>query len=79
MGPHPAVMDSIQPVFRDLDTDNLRKRCLNGKTRNPHWSFTSVIWTRLPKIAFVRLDTLKSAVHDVVLCCNDGASKTNDV
>jgi hypothetical protein len=35
----------------------------------------SVIWARVPKTVFVRLDTLKFVVFGAVLCFNDGVTK----
>jgi hypothetical protein len=35
----------------------------------------SVIWARIFRTAFVRLDTLKFGVYDAVLCFNDGVAK----
>jgi hypothetical protein len=37
----------------------------------------SLIWTKIPKTVFVRLDTLKFGVYDAVLCFNDGVAENN--
>jgi hypothetical protein len=37
----------------------------------------SVIWTRISKTVYVRLNTLKFGIYDAVLCFNDGAAKRN--
>jgi hypothetical protein len=60
-----AVMDVIKPVFKNLVSVDLLKRCLYGTTHNPNEGVNSVIWTSIPK----RLDTLKFGVYDAVLCC----------
>jgi hypothetical protein len=73
------VMDVTEPVFTDLVSEDLLKSCLRGGAQNPNKSLNSVIWTRLPETVSVRLDTLKSGVHDAVLCFNDGVWKKDDV
>jgi hypothetical protein len=72
-------MDELKPVFRDLSSVGLLKRCLHGKTQNPNESLNSVIWTRIPKTVFVIRDTLKFGVYGAVLCFNAGVAKMNDV
>jgi hypothetical protein len=74
-----AVMDAIKPVFRDLVSVDFLKRCVHGETQKPNESLNSVIWTRIHKTVFARLDTLKFGVYDAVLCLNYGVAKTNDV
>jgi hypothetical protein len=49
------------------------------ETQNPNGSFNCVIRTRIPKIVFVRLHTLKFGVYDAVLCFNDGVARKNCV
>jgi len=63
----PAVMDAIKPVFKNLVSVDLLKRCLYGTTRNRNEGEKSVIWTRIPK----RLETLRFGVYDAVLCFNN--------
>jgi hypothetical protein len=71
-----AVMDAIKPVFRDLaDVDHLNK-CFHRKTHNPNKHVNSVIWARISKTVFVRLDALKFGVYDAVLCINDGVAES---
>ncbi|XP_069690036.1 uncharacterized protein [Periplaneta americana] len=74
-----SVMTTIKPIFRALSNEDLLKKCLHGKTQNPNESFNSVIWRRIPKTDFVRLETLKLGVHDAVLSFNNGVSKKIDV
>jgi hypothetical protein len=58
---------------------NSLKKYFHGKTHNRNERVKSVIWTRIPRTVFVRLDTLKFGVHDAVLCFNDEAAKRNIV
>jgi hypothetical protein len=60
-------MDAIKPVIRDAASVDL-KICFHRKTQNPNESLNCVIWTRIHKTVFVRLDTLKFGVYDAVLC-----------
>jgi len=59
-----AVMVAIKPVFKNLVSVDLLKRCLYGTTHNPNEGVNSVTWTRIPK----KLDTLTFGVYDAVLC-----------
>jgi hypothetical protein len=70
-------MAASKPVFRDLAGVNPLKKCFHGKTHNPNEHVNSVIWTRMSKTVFVRLDPLKFGVCDAVFCLNDGAAKRN--
>jgi hypothetical protein len=70
-----GVMDAIKPVFGDLASVDLLKSCLHEQTPNPIESLKSVIWTKVHKTDFVRLDTVKFGIHDIVLCFNDGVEK----
>jgi hypothetical protein len=72
-----AVMNSIKPGFMYLaDVDPLKK-CFRGKTHNPNEYVNSVIWARISKTLFVRLDALKFGVYDAVSCFNDSVAKRN--
>jgi hypothetical protein len=61
-------MDAIKPVFRDLAGVDILKRCLYGTTCNINERVNSVIWTRIPKTVFVRLDT-HSNFGCMMQCC----------
>lgn len=43
-----------------------------GKTQNQNESFNNVVWTRIPKNVFVRLDTLELGVLDALITFNEG-------
>jgi hypothetical protein len=68
-------MNAIKPVFRDLASENLLKRCLYGKTHNPNENMNFVIWARIPKTVVVGLHTLKFGVYGAALCFNDGIAE----
>ena len=69
-----SVGDIIKPVFRSLADSELLRKCLHGRTQNPNESFNSVIWSKIPKIVFVSIDTLSVRVHDSVLTFNEGCA-----
>ena len=68
-------MDASKPVLRDLASVDLLKRCLCGTTQNTFECVNSVIWTRIHKTVFVRLDTIEFGLYDAVFCFNDGVAK----
>jgi hypothetical protein len=57
-----VVMHAMKSVFRDLAGADPLKKCFHGKTRNPNENVNSVMWTRISKTVFERLDTLKFGV-----------------
>jgi hypothetical protein len=63
-----AVMDTIKLGVRDVASVAPLKKCFHGKTHNPNEPVNSVIWTRISKIVFIRLDTLKFGVYDALVC-----------
>lgn len=67
-----AIMDLIKPVFRDLSSPDLLKKCLHGKTQNANESVNNVIWTRVPKNTFVSKSTLEFGVLEAVASFNNG-------
>jgi hypothetical protein len=46
-----AVMDAINPVFRDLAGVNPQKKYFHGKTHNPNELVNTVVWTTISKTA----------------------------
>jgi hypothetical protein len=70
-----AVIDAIKPVFSDLASADLLKRCHYGTTEIPDEHVNSVIWARMTNTVFVRPDTLKFVVYNAILCFYYGAAK----
>jgi hypothetical protein len=62
-------------VFKDLAGIDPLKKCFDGKTHNPNEYVNTIIWTRISKTVFLRLDTLTFEVYDALLCFNDVAKK----
>lgn len=67
-----AVIEVIKPTFRDLAESALLEKCLHGRTLNINESFNSVVWTRVPKVNFVGIQTLNLGTYDAVICYNEG-------
>lgn len=68
------VLLSIKKIYQDLSQPDLLKKCLHGRTQNPNESFNNVVWSKIPKLVFVRRHTLKLGVYDAILTFNDGQS-----
>ena len=72
----PAVIrDKIMPVFRDLSSEDLLRKCLHGNTQNNNEGLIAFIWKRLPKDIFVGRHVLQMAVCSAVLHFNSGAER----
>lgn len=68
-----AIMQEIKPVFEDLTNPVLLAKCIHGGTQNVCESLNNIIWSRIPKKVFVRLETLKLGVYEAVSCYNKGS------
>ena len=76
----PAVIrDKIMPMFRDLSSEDLLRKCLHGNTQNNNEGLNAFIWKRLPKDIFVGRHVLQMAVCSAVLHYNSGAERMMDV
>lgn len=67
-----AVIEAIKPTFKHLSHPDLLKKCLHGRTQNVNESFNGVLWSRIPKINFVGVHTLKFGTLDAVVTFNEG-------
>ena len=61
------------PIFQELSTEVLLKKCLHGRTQNNNEAINGFIWKRLPKDVFVGWYTLQIGVSSAVLNFNSGA------
>lgn len=66
------VMLEIKHHFRELANPVLLAKCTHGGTQNVSESLNNIIWTRIPKKVFVRIDTLKMGIYDAVSHYNKG-------
>lgn len=67
-----AVMTAIKPIFQDLSSPDLLRRCLHGGTQNPCESLNNIIWSRIPKTTFVLKTTLELGVYEAIASFNRG-------
>lgn len=67
-----TVMSEIKPIFKDLSSPELLKKCLHGGTQNPSESLNNMIWCRIPKRTFVMRNTLEFGVYEACACFNLG-------
>lgn len=67
-----VVLRQLKPIFRDLANPVLLAKCAHGGTQNMSESLNNVIWSRLPKRVFVRLNTLRLGVYDAIAGYNKG-------
>lgn len=75
--PGPGLPDNIialiKPIYTRLSSDDLLKKCLDGKTQNQNESLNGMIWNRLPKSVFVGADVLNFGAYDAVAHFNIGS------
>lgn len=75
--PGPGLPDNIialvKPIYARLSSDELLKKCLDGKTQNQNESLNGVIWNKCPKGIFVGGDVLEFGVYDAVAHFNMGS------
>ena len=67
-----SVVMKVKPVFEELSTDKLLRKCLHGLTQNQNESFNATIWERLPKTRFDSRTQLEFGVYDAVANFNIG-------
>lgn len=67
-----AVCDVIKPTYKNLSKAELLRKYLHGQTQNVNESFNAVLWSRLPKVNFVGISTLKFGTYDAIVSFNDG-------
>lgn len=74
-GIHRKLFQKIKPVFMDLCSESLLKKCLHGKTQNANESLNGVIWKKCPKDFFVGKSTWVMSVDAAIINFNAGLSR----
>ena len=64
----------LEPLFRDLSSPDLFKKCLHGNTQNNNESLNRIIWKRCPKDIFVGKLVLEMGVSFAIINFNSGIS-----
>ena len=74
-----AVRNEIMPIFQELSSEVLLKKCLHGRTQNNNEAINGFVWKRFPKDVFIGWYTLQIGVSSAVLSFNSGAHGLVDV
>ena len=69
-------MDLLKPIFTDLSTDKLLRKCVVGATQNANESINSLVWQRCQKHKFHGASTVQFAAATAILQFNGGSSMT---
>ncbi|XP_029177754.1 uncharacterized protein LOC114945652 [Nylanderia fulva] len=68
------VFDAIKPIYEELSSDDLLKRCLGGYTQNSNESYNALIWSMAPKSVSSGKIIIDTASNIAVCTYNDGYS-----
>ena len=74
-----SIKEEIEPIFKDLSSDDILSKCLHGQTQNANEAFNQIIWTKCPKQQFASRKTLERATHSAVISYNDRFSSLKKV
>lgn len=62
----------MKHIFKDLADPDFLQNCLHNATQNANECVNSIIWTRLPKNAFVQQNILRFGVYEAITTFNKG-------
>ena len=63
----------LRPVFLELSSDELLKKCLHGQTQNSNEALNHIIWNKCPKNIYVSRTILELGVYSAILEFNEGS------
>ncbi|GFU06406.1 uncharacterized protein TNCV_907681 [Trichonephila clavipes] len=72
-----SVMDAVKPIFAELSSPKLLKKCLGGKNSNE--SFSSTVWKYCPKTSGSSKRIVDVAMNEAVVMYNDGMAGRLDI
>ena len=78
-GPPLNVIKHLKPIYQDLSSDSLLKKCVHGKKQNQNEAFNALIWERVPKSVYVSLTQLKLGTYDAVAYFNMGRKSSIEI
>ena len=64
------VIRELKPIYADMSSNALLRKCLHGKTQNRNESFNGMVWERVPKTRFSSLVHLEFGVYEAVANLN---------
>ena len=73
------IHDILKPIFMDLSSDTLLRKCLHGETQNTNECLNSIVWTCCPKTTFVSKPIFEMAIHSSVLDFNNRTDGVGNV
>jgi len=71
---HEDVFKAIQPIYKELSSDNLLSRCLGAYSQNSNESFNAVVWSIAPKMMSSGKTIVDIATDVAVITFNEGLS-----
>ena len=74
-----AIHELMKPIFKDLSSDELLKKCTHGETQNANEALKKLVWQDCPEDNFVSRPIVEIATVSAVIHFNDGAHGISDV
>ena len=75
--PKDILLTHVKPIFHELSSPELLKKCLHGKTQNQNEAFNALIWERVPKAKYVSLKQLQFGTYDAIAHFNIGRKNSS--
>ncbi|XP_071575168.1 uncharacterized protein [Temnothorax nylanderi] len=72
---HPDVVKAIEPIYKNLSSDELLEKCVGGFTQNNNESFNNVLWRIAPKITHSGCCIMRIASY-IAACTFNAGSKS---
>ena len=73
------MRNKIAPIFQDLSSKDLLRKCLHGTTQNNNEALNGIIWLKCPKEVYVERFTLELGVCSAILNFNSGTKSIINV
>ena len=67
-----AIKKEVEPIFKDLSSEALLSKCLDGLTQNNNESLNALIWKKCLKDVYVSRNIIEIGVALAVLELNNG-------
>ncbi|GFV41276.1 uncharacterized protein TNCV_382901 [Trichonephila clavipes] len=74
-----SVMDAVKPIFTELSSPKLLKKCLGVKTQNSNESFNSMVWKFYPQTLGSSKRIVDVAAKEAVVMYNAGMACRLDI
>ena len=71
-GLNKVVVSHVKPIFENLASDELLRKCLHGLTQNQNESVNGTVWNRVPKETYVGLRLFEIGIYDAISNFNIG-------